>query len=126
MMGSDEAARAFGDFLQSQRRLANISQRQLARASGVSDSYLSQVERGLYRPSAEVLKALAQAFEMPLSTMFAQSGLMDASSDEAPSVGIEAAIRGDTQLNAQQKKALLGVYKAFLAEPRGEPHTPLD
>lgn len=125
-MGSDEAARAFGDFLQSQRRLANISQRQLARASGVSDSYLSQVERGLYRPSAEVLKALAQAFEMPLSTMFAQSGLMDASSDEAPSVGIEAAIRGDTQLNAQQKNALLGVYKAFLAEPRGEPHTPLD
>ena len=125
-MGSDEAARAFGDFLQSQRRLANISQRQLARASGVSDSYLSQVERGLYRPSAEVLKALAQAFEMPLSTMFAQSGLMDASSDEAPSVGIEAAIRGDTQLNAQQKNALLGVYKAFLAGPRGEPHTPLD
>ena len=75
-MGSDEAARAFGDFLQSQRRLANISQRQLARASGVSDSYLSQVERGLYRPSAEVLKALARAFEMPVSTMFAQSGLV--------------------------------------------------
>jgi len=125
-MGSDEAARAFGDFLQSQRRLANISQRQLARASGVSDSYLSQVERGLYRPSAEVLKALAQAFEMPVSTMFAQSGLMDAASEDAPSVGIEAAIRSDTQLNAQQKNALLGVYKAFLAEPRGEPHTPLD
>ena len=126
MMGSDETARAFGDFLQSQRRLANISQRQLARASGVSDSYLSQVERGLYRPSAEVLKALAHAFEMPLSTMFAQSGLMDASSEDAPAVDIEAAIRGDTQLNAQQKNALLGVYKAFLAEPRGEPHTPLD
>jgi transcriptional regulator with XRE-family HTH domain len=125
-MGSDEAARAFGDFLQSQRRLANISQRQLARASGVSDSYLSQVERGLYRPSAEVLKALAQAFEMPVSTMFAQSGLMDAASEDAPSVGIEAAIRGDTRLTAQQKNALLGVYKAFVAEPRGEPHTPLD
>ena len=92
----------------------------------MSDSYLSQVERGLYRPSAEVLKALAQAFEMPVSTMFAQSGLMDAASEDAPSVGIEAAIRGDTQLNAQQKNALLGVYKAFLAEPRGEPHTPLD
>ena len=125
-MGSDEAARAFGDFLQSQRRLANISQRQLARVSGVSDSYLSQVERGLYRPSAEVLKALAQAFEMPVSTMFARSGLMDAASEDAPSEGIEAAVKGDTQLTAQQKKALLGVYRAFLAEPRGEPHTPLD
>ena len=125
-MGSDEAARAFGDFLQSQRRLANISQRQLARASGVSDSYLSQVERGLYRPSAEVLKALALAFEMPVATMFAQSGLMDAASEHPPSPGIEAAIRNDTQLTGQQKSALLGVYKAFLAEPRGEPHTPLD
>jgi transcriptional regulator with XRE-family HTH domain len=125
-MGSDEAARAFGDFLQSQRRLANISQRQLARASGVSDSYLSQVERGLYRPSAEVLKALAHAFEMPVSTMFAQSGLMDAVSEHGPSVGIEAAIRNDTQLTAQQKKALLGVYKAFIADSRGVPHTPLD
>ena len=125
-MGTDEAARAFGDFLQSQRRLANISQRQLARASGVSDSYLSQVERGLYRPSAEVLKALAQAFEMPLSTMFAQSGLMDAASEDVPSPGIEAAIRNDSQLNTQQKSALLGVYKAFIAESRGEPHTPLD
>jgi len=125
-MGTDEAARAFGDFLQSQRRLANISQRQLARASGVSDSYLSQVERGLYRPSAEVLKALAHAFEMPVSTMFAQSGLMDAASEDAPPPGVEAAIRSDTQLNAQQKNALLGVYKAFIAEPHGEPHTPLD
>ncbi len=125
-MGTDEAARAFGDFLQSQRRLANISQRQLARASGVSDSYLSQVERGLYRPSAEVLKALAHAFEMPISTMFAQSGLMDAAPEAAPSPSIEAAIRNDTQLNAEQKSALLGVYKAFVAESRGEPHTPLD
>jgi transcriptional regulator with XRE-family HTH domain len=125
-MGTDEAARAFGDFLQSQRRLANISQRQLARASGVSDSYLSQVERGLYRPSAEVLKALAHAFEMPISTMFAQSGLMDAAPEAAPSPSIEAAIRNDTQLNAEQKSALLGVYKAFVAELRGEPHTPLD
>ncbi len=125
-MSTDDAARAFGDFLQSQRRLANISQRQLARASGVSDSYLSQVERGLYRPSAEVLKALAQAFEMPVSTMFAQSGLIDVAAEDASAPGIEAAIRNDTQLNAQQKNALLGVYKAFIAEPRGEPHTPLD
>jgi transcriptional regulator with XRE-family HTH domain len=125
-MGTDEAARAFGDFLQSQRRLANISQRQLARASGVSDSYLSQVERGLYRPSADVLKALAHAFEMPISTMFAQSGLMDAAPEAAPSPSIEAAIRNDTQLNAEQKSALLGVYKAFVAELRGDPHTPLD
>ena len=126
MMGTEDAAQAFGDFLQSQRRLANISQRQLARASGVSDSYLSQVERGLYRPSAEVLKALAHAFEMPVATMFAQSGLMDAASHDAPSPGIEAAIRNDTQLTAQQKRALLGVYKAFIAESRGKPHTPLD
>ncbi len=125
-MGTDEAAQAFGDFLQSQRRLANISQRQLARASGVSDSYLSQVERGLYRPSAEVLKALAHAFEIPVSTMFTQSGLMDEAPEAEASPGIEAAIRHDTQLNAEQKAALLSVYRAFLNGPRGEPHTPLD
>ena len=125
-MGTDEAARAFGDFLPSQRRLANISQRQLARASGVSDSYLSQVERGLYRPSAEVLKALAHAFEMPVSTMFTQSGLMDTEPKHDASPSIEAAIRHDTQLNAEQKSAMLAVYKAFVKAPRGEPHTPLD
>ena len=99
-MSTNQASVAFGAFLQAQRQLANISQRQLARVSGVSDSYLSQVERGKYRPSADVLKALAEAFGMPVSTMYAQSGLWD------------------DELNAEQKAALLSVYEAFLTSQR--------
>jgi transcriptional regulator with XRE-family HTH domain len=62
MTDSEEQLQAFGEFVRAQRRLAQVSQRNLARMSGVSDSYLSQIERGNYRPSPQVVKALATAF----------------------------------------------------------------
>jgi transcriptional regulator with XRE-family HTH domain len=117
-MSTNQASVAFGAFLQAQRQLANISQRQLARVSGVSDSYLSQVERGKYRPSADVLKALAEAFGMPVSTMYAQSGLWDDEPEATPLPGVDTAIRRDDELNAEQKAALLSVYQAFLTSQR--------
>jgi transcriptional regulator with XRE-family HTH domain len=110
----DEAAEAFGTFLLSQRKLANISQRQLARMSGVSDSYLSQVERGKYRPSAEVLQSLAHAFGLPSSQMYAQFGLLDEEPDERNAVSVETAIQRDERLSADQKSALLSVYRLFV------------
>ena len=113
MPHADEAAEAFGQFVLAQRRLANISQRQLARVSGVSDSYLSQVERGMYRPSAEVLKSLAKAFDLPISTMFAQFGLMDETPEPAhPEV--EDAINHDPRLTPDQRSALLTTYRSFV------------
>ena len=68
-------AEAFGAFVKAQRQLANISQRQLAKASGMSDSYLSQIERGQYKPSAEVLRGIAHALGMAPAAIFAQFGL---------------------------------------------------
>ena len=74
---SSDMAEAFGAFVKAQRQLANISQRQLAKASGMSDSYLSQIERGQYRPSAEVLRGIAQALGMAPAALFTQFGLLD-------------------------------------------------
>lgn len=107
-------AEAFGQFVLAQRRLANISQRQLAKVSGVSDSYLSQLERGMYRPSAEVLKSLAKAFNLPVSTMFTQFGLLDEdSADQQEHPEVEDAINHDPKLTPEQRAALLTTYRSF-------------
>jgi transcriptional regulator with XRE-family HTH domain len=108
---SDEVAEAFGQFLLSQRRFANISQRQLAKASGISDSYLSQLERGIYRPSAEVLKTLAKALGIPATVLYAQFGLLDEGADS--SVSVADAVRRDPELTEEDKKTLLRVYDAL-------------
>ena len=81
MEHDDEVAAAFGEFIRAQRKLANLSQRTLGRMSGVSDSYLSQMERGMYRPSPEIMKSLAKAFNMSPSVLYAQFGLMDDESE---------------------------------------------
>src|SRR5262245_63615415 len=97
---------AFGEFVRAQRRLAHVSQRNLARMSGVSDSYLSQLERGNYRPSPQVVKALAQAFGLEPKQLYTMLGLMDGDGSAAtPSV--EQAIQLDPKLDAAQKEALL-------------------
>jgi len=116
--GNDEVALAFGEFVRAQRKLANISQRQLGRLSGVSDSYLSQMERGMYRPSPEVMKALAKAFNLAPSVLYAQFGLLD---DEAEphEVGVEEAIMRDRRLDEEHKQALLVLYRS-LAKPEPE------
>ena len=77
MTDSDDQLQAFGDFVRAQRRLAQVSQRNLARMSGVSDSYLSQIERGNYRPSPQVVKALATAFGLEPKQLYTMLGFMD-------------------------------------------------
>jgi transcriptional regulator with XRE-family HTH domain len=114
----DELARAFGEFVRAQRRLAKISQRQLGRMSGISDSYLSQMERGLYRPSPEVMRSLAKAFNMSPATLYAQFGLLD-DSDEAGTIGVEEAIMRDVRLEDEHKKALLTVYRGLAKDQAG-------
>lgn len=115
--GQDELAHAFGAFVRAQRELADISQRQLGRLSGISDSYLSQMERGLYRPSPEVMRSLAKAFGMKPSALYAQFGLLDEDEDAdagAKSLGVEDAIRSDDRLSTDEKKALLVLYRALV------------
>jgi transcriptional regulator with XRE-family HTH domain len=102
-----------GDFIRAQRRLAQLSLRQLSELANVSDAYLSQVERGLYEPSAHVLKNIAQALDVSAAAFYRQAGLLE---DDAPGPpGVEEAILLDESLTDDQKEALLRVYRGFLA-----------
>jgi transcriptional regulator with XRE-family HTH domain len=105
-----EAEHAFGDFIRQQRQLAKLSLRALARLSGVSDSYLSQVERGMSQPSVEVLRAVAEALKLPQATVYQRLGLLDAS---PTAVDVEGAIRLDPRLREPQKQALIQMYRAL-------------
>ena len=102
-----------GGFIRAQRRLARLSLRQLADLTDVSNAYLSQVERGLYRPSAHVLKSIAGALQISAESIYAQAGLLDDSVHVRPS--IEQAIQLDDRLTDDQKQALLGVYRGFVS-----------
>ena len=115
MRDDDPVLVAFGEFVRAQRRLAQVSQRNLARMSGVSDSYLSQIERGNYRPSPQVVKALARAFGMKPKQLYTMLGFMDSEQDaDDAAPGVEDAIRSDPRLDAAQKDALIRVYRSFL------------
>lgn len=105
-----------GEFIRLQRELAHLSLRQLADLSDVSNAYLSQVERGLYQPSARVLKGVADALQLSAETLYSRAGLLE----EEPARGsasVEAAIRLDERLTAEQKEALIGVYRGFVGTP---------
>ncbi|MGD8339397.1 MAG: helix-turn-helix transcriptional regulator [Gammaproteobacteria bacterium] len=111
---NDEMLRAFGEFVRAQRRLAQVSQRNLARMSGVSDSYLSQLERGNYMPSPQVVKALAQAFRLEPRQLYMMLGIIDEDEEGRPTV--EQAIQLDTKLDDAQKESLLSVYRSFIGK----------
>jgi transcriptional regulator with XRE-family HTH domain len=104
-----------GTFIRAQRELANLSMRQLAEIAKISNPYLSQVERGLYKPSADVLKQIAGALHLSAETMYVQAGLLD---DTPPTEGdardVEAAIRLDPRLTVDQKDTLIRIYRSFL------------
>jgi len=111
MNKDEDILRAFGEFVRAQRRLAQVSQRNLAKMAGVSDSYLSQLERGNYRPSPQVVKSLAQAFGLEPRQLYMMLGFMD-EGDGPPSV--EQAIQLDERLDTAQKESLLSVYRSFI------------
>ncbi|HEY2475866.1 MAG TPA: helix-turn-helix transcriptional regulator [Candidatus Cybelea sp.] len=109
------AWRSLGEFIRSQRELANLSMRQLAEIAKISNPYLSQVERGLYKPSAEVLKSIANALQISAETMYSQAGLLDDSTTRANSHhGVEHAIKVDPRLSVDQKEALMRIYRSFV------------
>jgi transcriptional regulator with XRE-family HTH domain len=113
---------ALGGFIRSQRKLANLSLRELAERTRVSNPYLSQVERGLHEPSVRVLKAIAQALNVSAETLLAQAGLLEDEPDtDREQPGTELAIRADPDLTDEQKTALLTVYRSYVAANRGDP-----
>lgn len=106
---------SLGGFIRSQRKLANLSLRDLADRTKVSNPYLSQIERGLHEPSVRVLKSIAQALNLSAETLLSQAGLLeDDGNAAAEPPGTEAAIRADPGLSDEQKTALLGVYRSYL------------
>lgn len=104
---------ALGDFIRSQRRLAELSQRELAKLADLSDAYLSQLERGLHEPSVRVVNGLSSALNVPAGKLLNFLG-RERDGDEQP-VSTEATILTDDALTDTQKQSLLGVYRAFIA-----------
>ena len=112
--------RALGDFIKAQRQMAELSLRELAARTNVSNPYLSQIERGLHKPSADVLKNLASALKISAETMYAQAGLLDASTGREGArtgPGVEEAIRLDPALSGDQKETLARIYRGFVERP---------
>jgi transcriptional regulator with XRE-family HTH domain len=111
---------SLGELIRSQRRLANLSLRELAERTHVSNPYLSQIERGLHEPSVRVLKAIADALNLSAETLLAQAGLLDddAEPGDPDASSTEAAIRHDPDLTDEQKTALLAVYRSYVAANR--------
>lgn len=103
-----------GGYLREQRDAAGMSLRQLAEQAGVSNPYLSQIERGLRKPSAEVLQQIAKALRISAEQIYVQAGILKPDDDQVRSV--ELAVLADPVLTARQKQALLAVYQSFRAE----------
>jgi transcriptional regulator with XRE-family HTH domain len=106
---------ALGEFIRAQRQLANLSLREMASMTSVSNAYLSQVERGLHQPSLKVLHSIAAALQLSTEQLLAQGGWASAARDESATAGrTEEAIRTDPRLSPEQRAALLGVYRSFV------------
>ena len=121
---------SLGDYLREQRTSARLSLRQLSELAGVSNPYLSQIERGLKRPSAEILQQLAKGLEVSAESLYVKAGILDA--EVAPptaSPDVRRAIADDPALTPRQKKTLLDIYESYVEDtppataptPRAEP-----
>jgi transcriptional regulator with XRE-family HTH domain len=120
---------ALGAFIRERRKQANLSLRQLAELTSLSNPYLSQIERGLHQPSVRVLRAISDALNLSAESLLAQAGLIDAiadgagarageaaAADESAVPGTERAIRADKRLSDDQKSALIVVYRSMLSQ----------
>lgn len=105
----EDLGKGIGEYIRQQRSTARISLRQLSKLAGVSNPYLSQIERGLRRPSAEILQQIAKGLRISAEALYVQAGILD-----APAGGpVTDAIRAATELTERQKQVLLDVYETF-------------
>ncbi len=110
-----ERARVLGEFIREQRRVARLSLRKLSDMAEISNPYLSQIERGLRKPSAEILQQLARALRISAETLYVQAGILDERHEKAD---LAKAIWDDATLSESQKRALIQVMRSFQAENR--------
>ena len=103
-----------GDFIRQQREVARMSVRHLADLAGVSNPYLSQIERGLRRPSAEILQQIAKALRISAETLYVRAGILDPI--VAGELSVAEAIKRDRRLTPEQKASLVTVYESFISQ----------
>lgn len=103
-----------GELIADRRRAAELTLRQLADLTGISNPYLSQIERGLRRPSAEVLQQLSKALRVSAESLYVRAGILDP--EDHPSSDVETALLADPSITERHKQVLLDVYRSFVAE----------
>jgi len=115
---SDAAGRrqleALGQLIRKQRQQAELTLRELAERTNVSNPYLSQIERGLHEPSVRVIKAIAGALNLSAESLLVQAGVLDPADASPKRVTVEDAVREDPKLSADQRAALMSVYRSFV------------
>ena len=116
--------RSLGEYIREQREAAEVSLRQLAKNAGVSNPYLSQVERGLKKPSAEILGQIASALRISAETLYVRAGLLEPRAGDA---AVTESIAADESLTERQRQVLLEIYAAFQSEnATTDPSAPAD
>jgi len=105
-----------GGFIRDQRRNARLSLRKLSELAGISNPYLSQIERGLRKPSAEILQSIARGLRISAETLYVQAGILDATPEGGVNADPVGAIVGDPTISDRQKQALIEIYRSFQAE----------
>ena len=104
---------SIGEYIREQREQAKISMRQLAQSAGVSNPYLSQIERGLRKPSADILQQIAKGLRISAEALYVQAGILE---DRPPDSGVRSALLADPQLSERQKQVLIEIYESFRRE----------
>src|ERR1700741_2836567 len=110
---ANQTVKSIGDYIREQREQAKISMRQLAQSAGVSNPYLSQIERGLRKPSADILQQLAKGLRISAEALYVQAGILE---DRQPDSGVRSALLADPQLSERQKQVLIEIYESFRKE----------
>jgi transcriptional regulator with XRE-family HTH domain len=107
---AESAAHDLGGFIRDQRRMARLSLRKLSELAGISNPYLSQIERGLRKPSAEILQAIARALRISAETLYVRAGILEAREGDCD---LAAEILRDTTITERQKQVLIEIYRSF-------------
>ena len=113
--------RDLGEFIREQRHVGHLSLRKLSEMAGISNPYLSQIERGLRKPSAEILQQIARALEISSETLYIRAGILEPPDGETD---LATEIRRDVWLTEEQKKTLVQIYESFCAERRASGFVP--
>jgi transcriptional regulator with XRE-family HTH domain len=110
---ANQTVKSIGDYIREQREQARISVRQLAQAAGVSNPYLSQIERGLRKPSADILQQIAKGLRISAEALYVQAGILE---DRPADAGVRSALLADPELSERQKQVLIEIYESFRKE----------